>query len=275
MTLENVTKSFGEKVLFQNVNLQISKGEKIALVAKNGSGKTTLLRVIAGEEAGEGELCKILKRKDIRIGYLSQEPEFFDDWSIMQSVFDSENVQIKAVRAYEEAMLNPDNTEAMEKALVAMDDQKAWDVESRIKEILFKLNITDLDRHMGTLSGGQRKRVALAKLLIDEPDFLIFDEPTNHLDMATIDWLVNFLKRHEGTVIVISHDRHFLNSVCTNIADLDYQAMRLFTGNYDDFMIANQIQLDRQQRENDKKENKEEGTSGWERKRKRSRERRG
>ena len=126
LTLENVTKSFGEKVLFQNVNLQISKGDKIALVAKNGSGKTTLLRVIAGEEAGEGELCKILQRKDIRVGYLNQEPDFFDDWTVTQSVFESENQQIKAVRAYEEAMLNPDDTEGMQQALEAMDDLKAF-----------------------------------------------------------------------------------------------------------------------------------------------------
>lgn len=252
LTLENVTKSFGEKVLFQNVNLQISKGEKIALVAKNGSGKTTLLRVIAGEEAGEGELCKILKRKDIRIGYLSQEPEFFDDWSIMQSVFDSENVQIKAVRAYEEAMLNPDNTEAMEKALVAMDDQKAWDVESRIKEILFKLNITDLDRHMGTLSGGQRKRVALAKLLIDEPDFLIFDEPTNHLDLSMIEWLEEYLSSPNLTLFMVTHDRYFLERVCNTIIELDQGDFYRYSGSYSDFLEKKQLRYENEQVVTDK-----------------------
>jgi len=217
LTLENVTKSFGEKILFQDVNLQISKGEKIALVAKNGSGKTTLLRVIAGEETGEGELCNIIKRKDIRIGYLNQEPEFFDDWNIMQTVFDSENIQIKAVRAYEEAMLHPDDTDAMEKALIAMDDQKAWDVESKVKEILFKLNITELDRTMGTLSGGQQKRVALAKILIDEPDFVILDEPTNHLDLSMIEWLEEYLKSPNITLFMVTHDRYFLERVCNHI----------------------------------------------------------
>ena len=244
LTLENVTKSFGEKVLFQNVNLQISKGDKIALVAKNGSGKTTLLRVIAGEEAGEGELCKILQRKDIRVGYLNQEPDFFDDWTVTQSVFESENKQIKAVRAYEEAMLNPDDTEGMQQALVAMDDLKAWDIESRIKEILFKLNITDLDRTMGTLSGGQRKRVALAKLLIDEPDFLILDEPTNHLDLSMIEWLEEYLQSPNLTLFMVTHDRYFLERVCNQIIELDQGDFYRYSGSYSDFLEKKQLRYE-------------------------------
>jgi ATP-binding cassette subfamily F protein uup len=244
LTLENVTKSFGEKILFQDVNLQISKGEKIALVAKNGSGKTTLLRVIAGEETGEGELCNIIKRKDIRIGYLNQEPEFFDDWNIMQTVFDSENIQIKAVRAYEEAMLHPDDTDAMEKALIAMDDQKAWDVESKVKEILFKLNITELDRTMGTLSGGQQKRVALAKILIDEPDFVILDEPTNHLDLSMIEWLEEYLKSPNITLFMVTHDRYFLERVCNHIIELDQGEFFKYSGSYSDFLEKKQLRYE-------------------------------
>ena len=244
LTLENVTKSFGEKILFQDVNLQISKGEKIALVAKNGSGKTTLLRVIAGEETGEGELCNIIKRKDIRIGYLNQEPEFFDDWNIMQTVFDSENIQIKAVRAYEEAMLHPDDSDAMEKALIAMDDQKAWDVESKVKEILFKLNITELDRTMGTLSGGQQKRVALAKILIDEPDFVILDEPTNHLDLSMIEWLEEYLKSPNITLFMVTHDRYFLERVCNHIIELDQGEFFKYSGSYSDFLEKKQLRYE-------------------------------
>ena len=175
LSLENVTKTYGDKILFRDVNLQIGRGQKVALVAKNGTGKTTLLRVIAGLEGGEGENHRVFLHRDIRVGYLEQEPTFEPHWTVIETVFASDNPLIRAIQRYEWALLHPDQPEELQASLVEMDDLKAWDFEARIKEILFKLNITDLEQTVGTLSGGQVKRLALAKLLIDEPEFLILD----------------------------------------------------------------------------------------------------
>jgi ATP-binding cassette subfamily F protein uup len=236
LNLENVTKSYGDKILFRDVNLRINKGQKVALVAKNGTGKTTLLRVIAGLEGGEGEQCNILIRKDIRIGYLQQEPEFSDSWTIMETVFDSDNRLIQAIKRYEHAMLHPEKAEALQQSLSEMDDLKAWDFEAKIKEILFKLNITDLEQEVGTLSGGQKKRLALAKLLIDEPEFLILDEPTNHLDLDMIEWLEDYLRQPNLTLFIVTHDRYFLERVCDLIVELDQGKLYKYSGNYSDFL---------------------------------------
>ena len=236
LSLENVTKSYGEKILFKDINLQISKGQKIALVAKNGTGKTTLLRVIAGMEGGEGELSKVQMRRDVRVGYLQQEPDFIESWTVMQTVFDSENPLIKAIQQYEEALLYPDKQEALQAALLQMDDLKAWDFEARIKEILFKLNITELEKPVGELSGGQKKRLALAKLLIDEPEFLILDEPTNHLDLDMIEWLEQYLSQPNITLFLVTHDRYFLERVCDHIVELDRGTLYKYSGNYSDFL---------------------------------------
>ncbi|MEM1217256.1 MAG: ABC-F family ATP-binding cassette domain-containing protein [Bacteroidota bacterium] len=236
LSLEHVTKSYGEKILFKDVNLQINKGQKVALVAKNGTGKTTLLRVIAGLEGGEGELCKIAIRKGIRIGYLQQEPEFSDDWTVLETVFDSENPMIQAIKKYEAAMLQPHKEAEMQEALVLMDDLKAWDFEAKIKEILYKLNIRNLDQTISLLSGGQRKRLALAKLLIDEPEFLILDEPTNHLDLEMIEWLEEYLSQPNLTLFIVTHDRYFLERVCNSIVELDRGILYHYSGNYSDFL---------------------------------------
>lgn len=236
LTLEKVTKTFGDKVLFSDINLHINRGDKVALVAQNGTGKTTLLRLIAGEEKGEGEQCKVLMHRDIRIGYLKQEPDFPADWTVMETIFESENPLIKAIRQYEEALLFTENESAMQAALTKMEDLKAWDFEAKIKEILFKLNITELDKAVGTLSGGQRKRLALAKLLIDEPEFLILDEPTNHLDLEMIEWLEEHLKRNSLTLFMVTHDRYFLERVCSVIVELDKGQVHKYLGNYSEFL---------------------------------------
>ncbi|MCB0705026.1 MAG: ABC-F family ATP-binding cassette domain-containing protein [Saprospiraceae bacterium] len=234
--LENVSKSYGEKVLFRNIDLQISKGQKVALVAKNGTGKTSLLRLIAGLESGEGEASVVRTRKDIRIGYLQQEPDLSDSDSVIEAIFDSQNPQIKAVREYEEAMLFPDQLKRMEQAVAIMEELKAWDVEARVKEILFKLNITDLDKKVGTLSGGQKKRLALAKLLIDEPEFLVLDEPTNHLDLDMIEWLEEYLAQPRLTLFLVTHDRYFLERICDTIVELDNGSLYKYQGNYSEFL---------------------------------------
>ena len=217
LTLEQVSKSYGEKVLFDHIDLTINKGQKVALVAKNGEGKSTLLRVIGGKESPEGENCKLMLRRGISIGFLEQEPEFYEENTVLEAVLDSDNPLIQATKRYEFALLNPGDTKEMMAASAKMDDLKAWDFEARIKEVLFKLNITGLDQTIKTMSGGQKKRLALAKLIIDEPEFLILDEPTNHLDLDMIEWLEEYLSKQNMTILMVTHDRYFLELVCNQI----------------------------------------------------------
>lgn len=252
LSLENVTKSYGEKVLFQNVSLQISKGQKVALIAKNGTGKTTLLRVIAGLESGEGENYRIQMRKDIRIGYLQQEPEFNEGMTVLETVFHSNNPLIQAIRRYEEALLHPEMPERLQHSLVEMDDLKAWDFEARIKEILFKLNITALEDTVNTLSGGQRKRLALAQLLIDDPDFLILDEPTNHLDLEMVEWLEEYLSQPNLTLFLVTHDRYFLENICDSIIELDRGQLFRYSGSYSDYLEKKALRTENEAVEQDK-----------------------
>ncbi len=236
LTLENISKAYGEKVLFSNISLHIDKGQKIALVAKNGTGKSTLMRVVNGTEAPEGENAKIELRKDIRIGFLVQDPDFKSYHTIMEAVFDSDNEKVKAIKAYEKALLNTDDADAMQNAMAKMDDLKAWDFEARIKEILSKLNILQLGQHVSVLSGGQKKRLALAKILIEEPEFLILDEPTNHLDLDMIEWLEEYLQQAKLTVFMVTHDRYFLERVCNTIIELDRGVLYRYKGNYSEFL---------------------------------------
>jgi len=252
LTLENITKSYGEKTLFRNVNLQVNKGQKVALIAKNGSGKTTLMRVIAGTEPGEGENAKIQFRKEIRIGYLPQEPEFHPSHNVLDAVFDSDTETIKAIRRYELALLHPNDEKELQAALSRMDDLKAWDYESKVKEILFKLNITNLEQSVTTLSGGQKKRIALAKILIEEPEFLILDEPTNHLDLDMIEWLEVYLKQPNLTLFMVTHDRYFMERICDNILELDRGELYKYTGGYKDFLEKRALRLENEAIELDK-----------------------
>ncbi|MCU0348047.1 MAG: ABC-F family ATP-binding cassette domain-containing protein [Saprospiraceae bacterium] len=252
LTLENITKSYGEKTLFRNVSLQVNKGQKVALIAKNGSGKTTLMRVIAGTEGGEGEAAKVQFRKEIRIGYLPQEPEFAAGHNVLEAVLDSDTPTILAIRRYELALLHPNNEQELQAALSRMDDLKAWDYESRVKEILFKLNITNLEQPVTTLSGGQKKRIALAKLLIEEPEFLILDEPTNHLDLDMIEWLETYLKAPNLTLFMVTHDRYFMERICDNIFELDRGELFKYTGGYKDFLEKRALRLENEAIELDK-----------------------
>ena len=233
LTLENITKSYGEKVLFQDLSFHIDRGNKVAFVARNGTGKSTLLKIVAGIETPEGEQAKVLVNKNARVGYLDQEPDFEGSKTIMETIFEhSENPQLQALRQYEEAMLQSDDDAKLQEALAKMDEQKAWDVEARVKEILAQLNITRLDRFIFELSGGQKKRVAFAKLIIDEPDFLILDEPTNHLDLEMIDWIENYLSNSNLTLFMVTHDRYFLERVCNTIIELDGGELYRYRGNY-------------------------------------------
>ena len=236
LTLENVSKSFGDKTLFENISFQINKGEKIALVAKNGAGKTTLLNIISGTEPPEGEVAKVLHRKDIVIKHLDQDPDFKDGHTILEAVFESDNKKVQATRQYEEAMQNPEDEKKMQDAMAKMDDLKAWDFKARIEEILSKLNIKDLEQRVATLSGGQKKRLALAQILIEEPEFLILDEPTNHLDLDMIEWLEEYLQQPNLTLFMVTHDRYFLERVCSHILEIDRKKLHKHRGNYSEFL---------------------------------------
>ncbi len=245
LKLENVSKSYGEKILFSDISFSISKGAKIALVAQNGTGKTTLLRVIAREEGIEGENSSILFAKDLRISYLKQDPYFDPDENVLDAILNSDSPALNAINKYEKALLHDDN-EAMKEAMSRIEDLKAWNIESRVKEVLGKLKIHDLDQKVRELSGGQVKRLALAQIMIDEPDFLILDEPTNHLDLEMIEWLEKFLQRSQLTIFMVTHDRYFLERVCNEIVELDSGRLFFYEGNYSSYLEKKSI---RQQNE--------------------------
>lgn len=235
LLLENVSRSYGDKVLFNNVNLSISKGDKIALVAKNGSGKTTLLKVISGQEGSDGEHAKIIISKEIRTSMLLQDPVLDDKATVLEACFDSDNEAVIAVRDYEHAMNTGDEV-MMQKCMTRIEDLKAWDLESRIHEILDKLRLTNFEQKVGQMSGGQKKRLALAKILIEEPDFLILDEPTNHLDIDMIEWLETYLQQPNLTLFMVTHDRYFLENVCNEIIELDNGEIFTYRGNYSEYL---------------------------------------
>ena len=235
LSLEEVSKSYGEKVLFDKINLTISKGDKIALIARNGSGKSTLLRLIAGQTTAEGERAKVHLNKHIKVEFLDQEPEFDGHLTVEQAFLDADNPAIQAHKAYTEALMS-ENQDDLQAAMTLMDDLKAWDVEAKGKELLYRLNLIDLEQYVGTLSGGQKKRLALAKIIMNEPDFLILDEPTNHLDIEMIEWLEVFLSSSNLTLLMVTHDRYFLERVCNEIIELDKGILFPYRGNYSDYL---------------------------------------
>ncbi len=236
LTLENITKSYGEKVLFQDITLHIDKGQKIGLIAKNGSGKTTLMRVIAGREGSEGEQAKIVMRKDIRIGWLDQEPEFQPGLDVLGAVLDNANPLVRVVQRYEHALVHPENETEMQEAMAAMDDMQAWAFDAKVQETLFQFGMHEFEQKVSSLSGGQKKRLALVKILLEEPDFLILDEPTNHLDVEMIEWLEDYLQQPGVTLFMVTHDRYFLENVCDSIIELEGGQLRRYSGNYSDYL---------------------------------------
>lgn len=237
LSIENVHKSYGEKVLLKDISLQINKGQKIALVAKNGSGKSTLMRIISGLESPEGENSKVFLNKEIKIGFLNQNPEYDQEMTVLEVVFDSENEMLQTIKKYEGFLLFPPNSDKeFQKILSKMDDLKAWEIETKIMEVLSKLKLEILDRKIKHLSGGQLKRLALAKLIIEEPEFLILDEPTNHLDLDMVEWLENYLSQTGLTLFMVTHDRYFLERVCNHILELDEGKIFKYSGNYSQYL---------------------------------------
>lgn len=236
LTVENLSKSFGVKLLFEKITFGLSRGDKTALVAPNGTGKSTLLKIIAGKETqDEG---KVMLQSDIRIGYLEQEPELEPDLTIRQFISTGNTEMAAIVTRYEEAVaaqsasFNESTQDEYMKAAAAMDAANAWDFEQRMEQILGKLEIHDLQRSIDTLSGGERKRVALAFVLLDDPDLIILDEPTNHLDLDMIEWLESYLIKSKVTLLMVTHDRYFLDRVCNHILEMDNGKLYHHNGNY-------------------------------------------
>ena len=241
MQVENLTKSFGDHLLFENISFGIADNQRVALIAKNGAGKTTLLNIIAGKE--DYKNGNITFRRDLRVGYLDQDPDFPKELSVLDACLQTDNEAVRTIAAYEHCMLS-ENHEGLDEILSQMDLHKAWDYETRIKQILGKLKITNFEQKIGKLSGGQLKRVALANVLIAEPDLLILDEPTNHLDLEMIEWLEDFLKRSSMALLMVTHDRYFLDRVCTNIYEIDHQALYQYNGNYSYYLEKRQERLE-------------------------------
>ncbi len=223
-------------MLFKNINLYIDKGQKIGLIAKNGTGKSTLMRVIAGKEGSEGEQAKIIIRKDIRIGWLDQEPNFHPELDVLSAVLDPENPLVRIMQRYEHAVAHPENTHELQEAMADMDEHQAWSFEAKVKEMLFQFRMDNFDLKIKNLSGGQQKRLALVKVLLDEPDFLILDEPTNHLDVEMIEWLEEYLQQPGITLFMVTHDRYFLENVCDSIIELEGGQLRRYSGSYADYL---------------------------------------
>ena len=239
--VENLTKSFGDKRLFDGISFGISDNQRVALIASNGAGKTTLLNILADLESPDAGT--ITYKKDLRIGYLEQSPDFPAELSVIDACLQSDNEIVRTIADYEHAMLHPEKAE-MTEILAKMDILKAWDYETRIKQILGKLRITDFEQKIGELSGGQLKRVSLANVLISEPELLILDEPTNHLDLEMVEWLEDFLKRSSMALLMVTHDRYFLDRVCTDILELDNQMLFIYSGNYSYYLEKRQERID-------------------------------
>ncbi|MFA6767166.1 MAG: ABC-F family ATP-binding cassette domain-containing protein [Parabacteroides sp.] len=229
LQIDKLTKSFGALVLFENISFGIAQGQKIGLIARNGSGKTTLLNIIAGKE--DYDSGSIVFRNDLRVGYLEQTPHFSKGLTVLQACFNSPNETVKVIAEYEKAMIDGDH-EALEPILLRMDALKAWNYEQRAKQILGQLKIHDYNQKVETLSGGQLKRVALANVLILEPELVIMDEPTNHLDLEMVEWLEGYLGRANVSLLMVTHDRYFLDRVCSEIIEIDNKQIYQYKGNY-------------------------------------------
>jgi ATP-binding cassette subfamily F protein uup len=235
LSIENISKSYSDKILFKDINLGISEGDKIGLIGVNGTGKSTLLKIIAGFETSD--TGKIIKGNSIRIEYLPQNPNFEAAASVLEQVFRGDSPSMKLLGQYEEALTSPNtSSERLMTLSHDMDSLNLWDLESDAKSILTKLGISDFNAKIGTLSGGQKKRVALVSALINKSDLLILDEPTNHLDNESIDWLEQYLNKRKGALLMITHDRYFLDRVTNGILELDNASLYSYTGNYSTFL---------------------------------------
>lgn len=229
LQVDNLSKRFGEQLLFENISFGIGKSQKVALIAKNGMGKSTLLRIIAGKDSAE--TGTVIFRNDITVGILEQDPLLCPENSVFEEVFNSDTPILNLIKSYEKAVSGND-TGALEKLIPEMDAHSAWDYDNTVKQILSELKIDTYDKKISNLSGGQKKRVGLAKILISNPDFLILDEPTNHLDIEMTEWLEDYLGKSGSTLLMVTHDRYFLDRVCNQIIEIDDYGLFSYDGNY-------------------------------------------
>ena len=259
LQVDNLSKSYGEKLLFKGISFGINQGQKVALIAKNGTGKTSLLNIIMGKDIPDEGTVTV--RNDIKISYLAQSPKFASGISILEAVIDSNSDFFSAIRSYEIALdrMTYDQSEEsnlqLQKAMEAMDLKQAWDYENKIKEILSRLQITDFEQLVDSLSGGQKRKLALAKSLIDDVDLLLLDEPTNHLDIDMIEWLEGFLATQRLSILLVTHDRYFLDAVCDEIYELEQDNIYRYRGNYAYFLEKKAERLFNQQREQERAKN--------------------
>ena len=230
LSVENISKSYGERILFEDISFGINKDQKVAFVAKNGSGKTSILNIIAGLDIPDSG--QVVCRKGISIAYLAQKDEIDPKLTIEETIFATDNKILSIVNQYESALKNPEDADAYQAAFELMEQYNAWDFETQYRQILSKLKLEDLTLKVGALSGGQRKRLSLAIVLINKPDLLILDEPTNHLDLEMIEWLEAFFAKEKITLFMVTHDRYFLERVCNEILELDQGKIYKYKGNY-------------------------------------------
>ena len=234
LSVENISKSFGVRTLFEDISFGINQGKKIAFIAKNGTGKTSLIKILTGSDTPD--TGQVVYRKGLKFGFLEQEPVLDPEATVEEVIYSADNPTIKIIQHYEEVISNPDMADQMQDAIDAMERENAWDFEVFMQQTVSKLKIDTLNLPIKKLSGGQQKRVALARVLMMKPDFLIMDEPTNHLDLEMVEWLEEFLIKEKLTIFMVTHDRYFLDRVCNEILELDNNTLYKYNGNYSYFL---------------------------------------
>lgn len=244
LQIENLSKSFGDRIIFEDININLSEGDKVGIIAKNGIGKTTLMNIIMGRETYDSG--KITFRNDIKVGYLEQLPVFNPEDTIIEACLSGDNIANYVVRQYEIAL---EKGEDLTDLIVEMDSADAWDLEDRFKQFLTELKFSDFSQKISTLSGGQIKRLAIAKLFIEKPDLILLDEPTNHLDIDMVEWLENYLSRNRITLLMVTHDRYFLDKICDRIVEIDNQTVYNYNGNYNYYLEKRAQRIEQQNAE--------------------------
>ena len=261
LNVENISKSYGELSLFENLSFSIHKDQKIAFVAKNGTGKTTILNILSGKDTPDSG--QIIYRKDLRTTFLSQEPVLDQSLTVEETILKSDNPILNVIKTYHQALENPEDSKLYQTAFDDMERYQAWDYETQYTQILFKLKLVDLDQKVSELSGGQQKRLALANTLLSKPDLLILDEPTNHLDLEMIEWLEAFFAKENITLFMVTHDRYFLERVCSEIIELDEGCIYNYKGNYSYYLEKKEERIEREAIETNKSKQLFKKELGW------------
>ena len=261
LNVENISKSYGELSLFENLSFSIHKDQKIAFVAKNGTGKTTILNILSGKDTPDSG--QIIYRKDLKTTFLSQEPVLDQSLTVEETILKSDNPILNVIKTYHQALENPEDSKLYQTAFDDMERYQAWDYETQYTQILFKLKLVDLDQKVSELSGGQQKRLALANTLLSKPDLLILDEPTNHLDLEMIEWLEAFFAKENITLFMVTHDRYFLERVCSEIIELDEGCIYNYKGNYSYYLEKKEERIEREAIETNKSKQLFKKELGW------------